>query len=295
MNLIQSLINKVPILVEKSHLETSQAWQAYWQPILRVVSMQCLNPCRDIRQAAFSSLQRCLFAPGLASEKHLEWTNIFNGVLFPLVQELLKTEGATIDGIAVLEMRVQTSQLICKTFLHYLSLLYNDWDGIVPLWKDILAAMDRVMKSAGKGAGASELQEAARESLKNVLLVMASSDYLIPGPAPAPASSDAAASEKVPTTAQTDERTEKQKQLWQATIDILGRSAPALINDVFHNPHQQLPSSPRVTATASGGARSPKVAASPLRHPVEGQEAEVKETPVEETKGLGVETEASET
>ena len=159
MNLIQPLINKVPVLVEQSHLEKSQAWQTYWQPILRVVSTQCSNPCRDIRQAAFSSLHRCLFAPGLASEKHMEWTAIFNGVLFPLVQELLKTDPANPEPVlsSTVEMRIQTAQLVCKTFLHYLNLLYSNWDGIVPLWRDILAAMDRLMKSAGRGSGASEL------------------------------------------------------------------------------------------------------------------------------------------
>lgn len=158
MHLIQSLISKVPVLVEQSHLEKSQAWHTYWQPILQMVGMQCVNPCRDIRQAALTSLQRCLFAPGLASEKHMEWTNIFNGNLFPLVQELLKAESATIDPSNVVEMRIQVSQLVCKTFLHYLTLLYNNWDGIVPLWKDILAAMERLIKSgAQKGPGVSEL------------------------------------------------------------------------------------------------------------------------------------------
>ncbi|KAF2148914.1 Sec7-domain-containing protein [Myriangium duriaei CBS 260.36] len=241
MTLIQPLINKVPVLVEQSHLETSQAWQAYWQPILRVVSMQCLNPCRDIRQAAFSSLQRCLFAPGLASEKHMEWTAIFRNVLFPLVKELLNTETLTIDPTAAVEMRIQTAQLVCKTFLHYLTLLYSNWDGIVPLWRDILAAVERLMKSA-RGPGAAELVP-TRESLKNVLLVMASSDILLAPPPQLAADAPAVV----------DDRTDTQKQLWDATTEILGRFAPELIKDVFDNPLQQLPLSPR-----PGGGRSPR-------------------------------------
>lgn len=235
----------------------------------------------------------------------MEWINIFNGVLFPLVQELLKTENVPIDSAGIIEMRVQASQLICKTFLHYLTLLYNNWDGIVPLWKDILAAMERLILSGGRGVGISELQEAARESLKNVLLVMANGDYLIPPPA-GPTTSATPASAEEPTIqepASNDDRSDAQKQLWQATSDILGRFAPALIKDVFDNPHQQLPLSPRFPPV--GGAKGPSslaaaaAAAPPTRQVGVEKDADkdpaagADRNPEPEVLGLGVRTDES--
>ena len=147
--MIYSLTKHIPVLIQQSHLESKEAWAAYWSPIFRALTTQCTNPCREIRHQSFTSLQRALFSPELTSGEHEEWTAIFGEVLLPLIVRLLKPEVYSSDPIGMSETRVQAATLLCKTFLHYLELL-SDWDGMLDLWLKILDIMDRLMNS-GQG------------------------------------------------------------------------------------------------------------------------------------------------
>lgn len=210
IRLVSELARRVPALIDQSQLETNEAWRAYWSPVFRCLATQCCNPCREIRYQAFTSLQRCLQSPDLASPDHDEWTNIFSEVLFPLINQLLKPEIYATDPPGMTETRVQAAQLVCKIFLHYLVLL-SEWGGLLDIWAKILAVMDRLMNS-----GQSEtLTEAVPESLKNVLLVMSSSGYLVP-----PSHSD-------------EQQTEQQGQLWSETWTRLERFLPGLMPELF--------------------------------------------------------------
>lgn len=179
--------------MQQSHLENNEAWAAYWSPIFGALTTQCTNPCREIRHQAFSSLQRSLLSPELTSGEHEEWTAIFGEVLFPLIVKLLKPEVYSSDPVGMSETRVQAATLLCRIFLHYLVLL-SKWDGMLDLWLKILDIMDRLMNS-GQGdslvsclpichfsvvANKHQQEEAVPESLKNILLVMSSSGYLVP-------------------------------------------------------------------------------------------------------------------
>ncbi|KAI1321934.1 Sec7-domain-containing protein [Xylariaceae sp. FL0255] len=175
VNLISSMTGRIPHLMKQSHLESSEAWSAYWLPIFQALTTQCTNPCREIRHLAFSSLQRSLLSPELTCNDHKEWTAIFGEVLFPLILKLLKPEVYSSDRDGMSETRVQAASLLCKTFLQYLVLL-SKWDGMLDLWLQIIDIMDRLMNS-GQG---DSLEEAVPENLKNVLLFMASSGYLVP-------------------------------------------------------------------------------------------------------------------
>lgn len=73
------------------------------------------------------------------------------------------------------ETRVQAASLLCKVFLQYLVLL-SEWEGMMDLWLKIIEIMDRLMNS-GQG---DSLEEAVPENLKNILLFMSSSGYLVP-------------------------------------------------------------------------------------------------------------------
>lgn len=175
INLIHNMTSRIPHLMKQSHLEASEAWSAYWLPIFQALTTQCTNPCREIRHLAFSSLQRCLLSPELISSGHEEWTAIFGEVLFPLIHKLLKPEVYSSDRDGMSETRVQAASLLCKVFLQYLVLL-SKWDGMLDLWLKIIDIMDRLMNS-GQG---DSLEEAVPENLKNVLLFMSSSGYLVP-------------------------------------------------------------------------------------------------------------------
>ncbi|KAI1487734.1 Sec7-domain-containing protein [Biscogniauxia mediterranea] len=175
VNLISTMTARIPPLMNQSHLESSEAWSAYWLPIFQALTTQCTNPCREVRSLAFSSLQRSLLSPELTCSDHKEWTAIFGEVLFPLIHRLLKPEVFSSDRDGMSETRVQAASLLCKTFLQYLVLL-SKWDGMLDLWLKIIDIMDRLMNS-GQG---DSLEEAVPENLKNVLLFMSSSGYLVP-------------------------------------------------------------------------------------------------------------------
>lgn len=127
-----------------------------------------------MRHLAFSSLQRSLLSPELTSSDHREWTAIFSEVLFPLILKLLLPEVYSSDRDGMSETRVQAASLLCKVFLQYLVLL-SAWDGMLDLWLKIIDILDRLMNS-GQG---DSLEEAVPENLKNVLLFMSSSGYLV--------------------------------------------------------------------------------------------------------------------
>ncbi|KAI1382440.1 hypothetical protein F4677DRAFT_401922 [Hypoxylon crocopeplum] len=175
VNIISAMTARIPHLMKQSHLENSEAWSAYWLPIFQALTTQCTNPCREVRSLAFSSLQRSLLSPELTCSDHEEWTAIFGEVLFPLILRLLKPEVYSSDRDGMSETRVQAASLLCKTFLQYLVLL-SKWDGMLDLWLKIIDIMDRLMNS-GQG---DSLEEAVPENLKNVLLFMSSSGYLVP-------------------------------------------------------------------------------------------------------------------
>jgi brefeldin A-resistance guanine nucleotide exchange factor 1 len=131
------------------HVNESSAWSAYWLPIFQALTTQCANPCRDVRQLAFSALQRSLLSPELTCSDPKEWTAIFGKVLFPLIIQLLKPEVFLSDRDGMSEMRVQSASLLCKVFLQYMVLL-SEWDGMLDLWIKIIEIMDRLMNS-GQG------------------------------------------------------------------------------------------------------------------------------------------------
>ena len=203
--LMSQLTYRVPDLIRHSKLKREEAWVAYWTPILHNLRAQCLNPCRKIRRQACSSLQNALLSPELSPAEDEEWTLVFRDVLFDLINRLLKPEVYQTDPTGMSETRLQATNLLCRTFLHYLPLLAQE-EGVLDLWLRILDVMDRLM-SSGQG---DNLEEAVPESLKNILLVMAGSDILrAPAPGEAPS------------------------ELWDNTCERVDRFLPNLMAELF--------------------------------------------------------------
>jgi len=87
------------------------------------------------------------------------------------------------------------------------------WDGI-RLWSRILQMMDRLLK-ASSSTGYEGLDEAIPESLKNIVLVMASGGYLVP-----PSGGGGG-------------RSQVQRRLWEVTAKRLEAFLPGLLEQVF--------------------------------------------------------------
>jgi len=238
--MIYNLSTRVPTLIAQSHLEKKEAWTTYWSPIFQSLGAQCANPCREVRNAAFAALQRALLSPELTTSEdplrggHHEWTAIFGDVLFPLISRLLKPEVYQSDPRGMSETRVQAAMLLCKVFLHYLIMLAA-WDGVGGLWGGILDVMDRLMNSGqGGGIGGGGVEEAVRESLKNVLLVMNGAGLLM-----APVG-----------VLEEGEAQRRSRELWEQTDKRLERFLPGLMMELFP---PSPPSAPVALPTEAGG------------------------------------------
>ncbi|KAK9473955.1 uncharacterized protein V1510DRAFT_311813 [Dipodascopsis tothii] len=209
VHMINDLYVLAPKVLRPGLTHDEDTWNVFWFPILDGLLEQCLNPCREIRQQAFGSLQRSLLTPELAaSYDDFRWTEIFGQVLFPLIAGLLRPEVYQSDPRGMGETRLQAASLLCKVFLHYLEQL-SEWDGMLSLWLKILDMMDRLMNSGQR----DNLEEAVEESLKNVLLVMSSSQYLV---APDQAAGD-----------------DKKLRLWAETWAKLERFLPKSTMETF--------------------------------------------------------------
>ncbi|KAL4872680.1 hypothetical protein BDV12DRAFT_161990 [Aspergillus spectabilis] len=226
IGLIYQLTSRAPTLIKQSHLEDGEAWSAYWSPIFHSLTSQCINPCRDIRHHAISTLQRSLLSVDIGSDK--EWAAIFEQVLFPLILRLLKPEVFHADPLGMGETRVQAATLVCKIFLRYLDQLPNA-EGMLELWLKILDVLDRMMNS-GQG---DSLEEAIPESIKNIILVMADLGHLVP-PSQDPSKNN----------------------IWTETKKRLDRFLPDLFKEIFpdapkEKPPASAPGSPPTTTTAT--------------------------------------------
>lgn len=133
------------------------------------------------------------------------------------------------------ETRYQAAVLCCKVFLRYLDALLETpismavEEGVdatieepgIAIWAQILETLERFVKSGG--GHADGLEEAVPESIKNILLVMASAGYI------APPSQTEIGSQDI-------EESDLQQRLWNVTLPRLERFLPGLLADVFPPP-----------------------------------------------------------
>ncbi len=237
---------------QQGSAKTDKLWSKYWLALLSGIARQWINPYAPVRSAAVTLLQRALFSNELVAEGSGSVPSataltrvVFSATLFPLIEDLLKPQVYQIDPPSaanknggMLEIRIRASALICKTFLHLMPNLAppisgtgTNEDNPAPaaaakefqtLWLDVLDLMDRMINSTGGNAGRrNPLTEAIPENLKNVLLVMSTSNLLAPP--------------------NVVERTELQKQLFDLTHDRLQRFLPGLVEEVFGSPAQLAP------------------------------------------------------
>ena len=113
--------------------------------MLLAISKQCVNGSRDIRQRAIGYLQRLLLSPLLLSGETSELATIFDRVLFPIVEELLKPQVNDRDPQGMPETRLKAATLMCKIFLQYVVRL-DDKQTVADLFARVLDKMERFMK-----------------------------------------------------------------------------------------------------------------------------------------------------
>lgn len=93
--------------------------------------------------------------------------------MFPLLHELFTETSNIIEASLLEESRMRTATIMSKVFLHHLTPLIT-LNTFNELWLEILDYLEKFMK-----VGSDMLNEAMRESLKNMLLVMHSVSDII--------------------------------------------------------------------------------------------------------------------
>jgi brefeldin A-resistance guanine nucleotide exchange factor 1 len=115
-------------------------------PLFIVLSHHSINAAKEIRHSAISHLQRILLGSSLLQElEQSKVDEIFNRVVFPLVDELLKPQVASKDPHGMTESRLKSSALLCKVFMHLQLRESRANTDFRLLWIQVLDLLDRLM------------------------------------------------------------------------------------------------------------------------------------------------------
>ena len=115
-------------------------------PLLVILSRHSVNAAREIRHGAMSHLQRILLGSSLTSETDQKTVEeVFNRVVFPLIDELLKPQVALRDPQGMNETRLRGSALLCKVFMHLELRESRAKTDFRLLWIQVLDLLDRLM------------------------------------------------------------------------------------------------------------------------------------------------------
>ncbi|KAI5124326.1 hypothetical protein M0805_008933 [Coniferiporia weirii] len=230
VDLLFELKKFLPQFAENKH-PAAQLWKHCSLPLVSALARQCTNAAREVRHTALIHLQRLLLGQQIILEGvDGQAETIFNRVVFPLLDELLKPQVARRDVRGMPETRLRASVLLCKVFMQFEVNDEAKQSDIRVLWIQILDLLDRLMNADKR----DQLHEAVPESLKNVVLVMNAMDILVPPCTP-------------------EQRNERQRQLWDATHERIERFLPGFLDEIIPSP---LPP-PSAVATPESKADSP--------------------------------------
>ena len=115
-------------------------------PLLMTLSRQSTNAAREVRHAAIGHLQRILLGPGLLLDENdqNQLEDVFNRVVFPLLDELLNPKAYQRDPHGMPETRLRSCALLCKVFMH-LEVREKVRTDFNVLWIQIVDLLDRLM------------------------------------------------------------------------------------------------------------------------------------------------------
>jgi len=236
VDLLAGLKAQVPRLLASQPGAIQPAWRRIALPLLSVLGRQSTSPCREVRQRSISHLQRILMGPSIVShgDDATLVDEVFNRVIFPLLDDLLKLHIFQRDAQGMTLTRLHACGLLCNVFMQLAIRPSEQAVDLRVLWIQILDLLDRLMSIDRKG----QLYEEVPERLKNVLLVMHASGFLVPSP---PGE---------------DLRNALQRSLWAATHERVERFLPGFLDEVIA-PLDSQPPPPLPMDIASPIAPSP--------------------------------------
>ncbi|KAG9226057.1 hypothetical protein CCMSSC00406_0008719 [Pleurotus cornucopiae] len=223
VDLISELKKFMAVFLD-SNIPQGQVWYQYCFPLMNSLGRQSTNAAREVRYSALSQLQRLLLGPYMVFENvnPIQVEEIFNRVLFPLLDDLVKPQVNERDPQGMPESRLRAATFLCKAFMHF-EVRESQADADIRIvWIQVLDLLDRLMN-----VDKSEpLYEAVPESLKNVLLVMNAAGLL------------------VPPSLEEDQRTERQRAVWASAHERMERFLPGFLTDVIPPPQTSASAQP---------------------------------------------------
>lgn len=122
-------------------------WKQCCLPLLSVLARQSTNASREIRHTALINLQRLLLGQQhIFKDDSVDHSEVvFNRILFPLIDDLLKPQVFVRDPRGIPETRLRASTLLCKLFMQdEINEAAKEKDNRI-LWIQILDLLDRLM------------------------------------------------------------------------------------------------------------------------------------------------------
>lgn len=147
LDMVYELRDRIPLLIESADLapgSSAPAFETFYLPPLLLLSHQTLNTQPQIRSRAVSYLTRLLLSPSLLPQLPLE--RVYDRVLFPVLDELLKPQVAERDPSGVGEMRVRVATVVCKMFLQLVAGAEVRRDEVGGVFVKVLGMMERFVK-----------------------------------------------------------------------------------------------------------------------------------------------------
>ncbi|KAK1270973.1 ARF guanine-nucleotide exchange factor GNOM [Acorus gramineus] len=160
----------------------------YWVQLMMGLKNFCLDQREDVHNHAVTCLQRCAVNVHGVTLRPSSWMQIFDPVLFCLLDELLDiaTGHSSKDYRNMEGMLLQAMKLLSKAFLHWLKEMMVVGGGggrgggvLRKVWLGVLGRMEKYMKAKVRGKRSERLQELVPELLKNMVLVMKANGLLV--------------------------------------------------------------------------------------------------------------------
>lgn len=146
--------------------------------LIQALAHQCFNPCREIRAHALAILQPVILTSDIVYVG-ITPVGLLEFGLFPLLTELAKPEVLQTDINGFLKTHAEVLALVGKAFLKYYSNFTEE--ELEKVWSKILdgfISLQNLDKQFSKDK--ESINESSSEILKNMVLVLHSSDVLVP-------------------------------------------------------------------------------------------------------------------
>ncbi|KAK1319152.1 ARF guanine-nucleotide exchange factor GNOM [Acorus calamus] len=154
-----------------------------WVQLMMGLKNFCLDQREYVHYHAVTCLQRCVVNVHGVTLRPSSWMQIFDPVLFGLLDELLDiaTGHSSKDYRNMEGTLLQAIKLLSKAFLHWLKeMMVVGGGGVLrKVWLGVLGRMEKYMKAKVRGKRSERLQELVPELLKNMVLVMKANGLLV--------------------------------------------------------------------------------------------------------------------